>query len=171
LANSSFEYPSSYIVTDIDKGSYTESANVYFNSIRNKTTNGLIARIYVTVRKTNDVFPNYLSFLEFSLGIAQQGQSNDEFNIVERSIITIDNIQGEKVIYHYIVHNPDKYEINDNEIMISESIPAIAYEVYVEKDGFIWTIEINSLLGESAQAKADFQHIIKSFKFLDRLPE
>ena len=161
-----FEYPSSYHVISIDRAKDGSTiASVFFALWQTKTPQDI--HIYITVRKTSNVFANYLELLEYSIGIAQRGQSNDEFNIVERTPLIIDGISGEKIIYYHAIHNPDTYGITNGEITIIEPYPAIEYEAYFEKDRFLWTVKIHSVLDKSEQAKADFQHILQYFRFLN----
>ncbi len=162
VANCFFEYPLPYLSLHVDR---TVTDMTIINGSRpdfsKQQSPSLGTLLSVIGFKTNVSFPGYLSYLEWDLGHAKQGQSDDEFKLVERSIITVDNVSGEKIIYQYVRHS-DPLVVEE-----TKQIPAISYEAYFENNGLLWNIQVSAITERANQAKADFEHIIKTFKFLD----
>ncbi|OGO22446.1 MAG: hypothetical protein A2144_04355 [Chloroflexi bacterium RBG_16_50_9] len=166
IANCEFEYPASYVVGDIIRGDFSTIAFALFTYKQvESSTNWSTAYISISGRQKDVSFPDYHALLEYNLKNAQQQYSIYGFNLVERSPLSIENVLGEKIIYNYI--NPWDSEIIEDEIVKMGPISGIAYEAYFENDGFLWTILFHATAQISAQAKADFEHILQTFKFLN----
>ena len=131
--NCYFEYPISHHVISIDEGNNESSiASVFIALVQTKAPQD--EYIIVNVMKIDSLFPSYGALLEYNLNSAQQGQNEYEFILVDRSIITIDSVSGEKIVYSYFRH-PQPIIEND-QIIKPEAIPAISYSAYFENKGF-----------------------------------
>jgi hypothetical protein len=80
-----------------------------------------------------------------------------DFKILERSTVTVSSVKAERVRY---VYNNIMQLKGDKNLMIKDLI-------CFDSDGVIWEIRSNAYEEYAEQAKADFQHVISSFKILD----
>jgi hypothetical protein len=157
-ANFSFEYSSIYFRPSLDQSreDYTE----VFASRRSEGRQPPDGYLSITAFKTNDSYPDYHALLEDHLRNAQLGLKEDEFRVAERSLVVVDGAHGVQVIYSYM-----NYLYADHFSTSSQRLE-ISYEAYLENNGFLWDITVHSIADVAEQSKADFEHILTSFKFL-----
>ncbi|OGO23026.1 MAG: hypothetical protein A2144_11675 [Chloroflexi bacterium RBG_16_50_9] len=152
ISDSSFEYPASYTITSVNEGELQAGAWVLLTPKLRPEGSELIL---VAVKKTSNDFPDYFTSLDHALQGVQKEQYTRDFKLQDRSRVTIDKAQGEQIVYHFLL---------ENEI---DGLKAIAYEVYFQKNDAIWTIWAHALAENAEQTKTDFEHLLKTFKFLD----
>jgi len=159
----SFEYPRFHHVISTN-GAFDGSpiASVFIALIQIKAPQD--EYIDISIRETSATFPSYNVLLEHNLNVAQKGQGADEFKLLERTGIIIDGVAGEKIAYSYYRHPEAVFK--NNQFIKPAPIPAISFVSCFEKNGFIWEINVEAIANRSEKAKADFEHIISSFKFL-----
>jgi hypothetical protein len=81
-----------------------------------------------------------------------------QVEILERSNTLISGISGE--LLHFNAVFPDETSTSENHLMSSRSL-AFVYE------GYIWVIDYNTYVELENEASVEFEHIVKSFKFLE----
>jgi hypothetical protein len=86
-------------------------------------------------------------------------QSWENFSLLERSSISVSGIKGE--IITYLVDRLMPIPVENGKKL--EYVRA----VYFDYDGLLWVIEVKCKEEISQQVKADFDHIIQSFKILE----
>ncbi len=79
-------------------------------------------------------------------------------NLMERNPIAINGIRGEMIVWTCKWY-PDYYRGNKWDASIRE--------VYFDYDGVIWYIEFDSHMDRAEQSKADFEHVLQTFKILN----
>ncbi len=65
------------------------------------------------------------------------------------------------MVYRYV-----RFVYVEGSTELAEAL-AIAYGAYFQKNGLLWTITVDSIATRADEAKADFEHVVRSFKFLD----
>ena len=153
----SFEYPSSFTRPSVNRDNYSTSITAE-RPVKKPPRNAF----HVTVRKIDDYLPDSRTLLEYDLLSAGKNQNIGEFELKDRSSTTVDGVPGEQIAFvnHFSSEYPDvmgKYK----------RIPILSYKAYFEKNGFLWDIAVVSDPILATQTKADFEHILQSFKFLD----
>jgi len=149
----SFDYPSSYkesgrtsdsFLTEIVLERYTPDRNIH----------KIDGQASVTIWKSLD-YPNATAYLEFCLKTLQSQWG--EFKLHERSTINVGGIDGEIIIYSgYFLTN----------VFTFDHIKC--QEVFFDYKGMIWNITLFSDAdAQKDESESDFEHLIKSFKFLD----
>jgi hypothetical protein len=123
----------------------------------------------ITVNKKNSFYSDYRSLLEYSINEELKWLEESEFNLVERSAVTINGACGEQVIYDYVriksrTHQ-DLHAMVDGSDNDETRVPAIAYRAFIENNGFLWDIGIFATTDMTTRAKEYYEHIINSFKF------
>ena len=157
VTNFSIEYPSHY------KSLFVHSSSSHEMVVTNSPpgsdiTNNLDNSLWISAFNASEAsVHDYLALLEAHLS-SIQSKSGAEFKLIERSPTTIDGEKGERIAYYYLRNSiPEK----------SESILAVSYRVYFENNGFLWLIDVDAISEKAEQVKADFEHIIHTFRFLD----
>jgi hypothetical protein len=157
--NFSLEYPSRYkslivnqasLNTTIVTGSFpSESHDSYeYNNLPQY-------KLWISALKISDkTVEHYKALIEEDLRVIE-GQN--EFKLIDRSPVNVDEVIAEQVIYSYILQS-DK-ELEDTNF--------ISYRVYFEKNGFFWKIIIEAISDRTEQAKRDFEHIIQTFRIIE----
>jgi hypothetical protein len=160
LAGCSFEYSSRYASPTTER---LDNLTSVFGSTRRKVSEWPIKSSFgVRVSIRSDFFTDYRALLEYNLQPSRKGTKEDEFNIVSRSPVVIDGAVGEQVIYNYI-----NYLYTTSHFSPSGQESRTAFEAYIENGEFLWEISVNAQTTLKDQAKADYEHILTSFKFLD----
>jgi hypothetical protein len=129
----------------------------------------------VRVDGVSDQHPNAKAAVEAL--ISYWGES---IKLLERSAVTVAGIPGEQIVYSHkppmIMRAPLKlilftispdWNARYTRRNPQESELRITREVYFNYDGLIWNIQIDSDESVAEQAKADFEHLLKTFKILD----
>jgi hypothetical protein len=97
------------------------------------------------------------SMLESRVNGAFKNSLNPDFKILERSSIVVSSIQAERV--RYVFNNIVQLK-GDKFLMIEDS-------VCFDSGGVIWEISSTCFEECTEQAKADFDHVIQTFKILN----
>jgi hypothetical protein len=157
IGDCSFEYPASYNIKDAIRGEGRIFIPSFSGGWQKHEKDGFLI---VFLQDTRSDLPDFVALVDLMLHNIQQQQDSDNFRIIERSPINIDNAPGEKFVYQYI--------INENDWSF-EYIQGSAVEVGVsfERNGFLYTILVDAALDRIDKAKQDFECISRSFKFLD----
>lgn len=155
----SFEYPSYFNLTYGDfmpEGMYIllRSASFY---------GGRIKDIDIFVDRPDEAYQNTEALLDERISRLKDGACND-FNIKEkRKIINPDGLEGWEII------------ISFTEQPISTPVDAIPRapasvvdrEVFFNNDSILWQISLYTDVDSYEQTKVDFEHILRTFKFLE----
>lgn len=149
-----FECPTTYIDTGTLE-SDTDNVNQVILVRPFPEKQGLYdTELYIEIDDSG-IHNNAKSALEYYLyGYAA---NNPDFKLLGRSTIKIDGIQGELAIH----------SMTFRQGTFMGPYLSIARDVYFDYGGQIWTIGLASHIEIEDQTKAEFDHIIKSFKFLD----
>jgi hypothetical protein len=158
LAKCSFEYPSSYsrpTIYNSSQDSISISSGLFSGA---KDYSEVDSRISFYIRKSSSSFSNYKALLEFTLNNESKGPG--EFKLLDRSVFTIADIEGEKIAYNYSIIREDRK--TEKQYLV----PAIAYSGYFENKGILWEIDVDAIMEKSDLAKTAFVHVVSSFKFI-----
>lgn len=116
-----------------------------------------------SVSKVSSAYPDYKPLLEDQLTWAKQGQQENEFELLERSAITIDGETGEKIVYIYTVHHESIFK--EGKVVIPEPTRWISCKAFFDKEDILWNIEISAVIEKQTDAEATFQRILNTFEF------
>jgi len=155
LSHFSFEYPAFYRTPYVDRALEPNSTEVKTGGVIQPGVRG-IESLHIEIFQVSDSFPDAKAMLDSSLSRSEEHQ---DFELLERSPITIDGVEGEQIVYSYYGFHAT---------MESEAETGTAYKAYFDCKGLIWRIVM--LVDEYAQAEraeADFDHVIETFRFLD----
>jgi len=160
LAGCSFEYSSRYFFPIVSR--YDEFTSVFGSTRRNESDWPIKSSFGVDVMRRSNYFTDYRALLEDRLKFSQGGLKEDEFNIISRSPVVIDGAGGEQVIYNYV-----NYLYTTSHFSPSGQESRTAFEAYFENGEFLWEISVNAQTVYKDQARADFERLIQSFRFLN----
>jgi hypothetical protein len=153
--NFSFEYPSHYKIEDVRAYEQEQVSGkvILYDKLSSKVS--LFGFINITIIDASEKFPNARVVIE-------QIASNElKKDILERTTININGIPAELIVYSskigMIPEAPPK----------SWEIVRINRTVCFDYSGLIWVIIIESDEDKADQAKADFEHLLQTFKILD----
>jgi hypothetical protein len=158
LAKCIFEYPSSYswpAVYNSNEDSISISSGLFSGGRDNSQVD---SRISFYILKRNDIFLDYKTLLEFNLNEIKKGPG--EFELRDRSPFIIAGVEGEKIACNYSGIR------EDHKTQKQYLVPSIAYGIYFENNGILWEIMVDAIMGKSDLAKATFDHVIDSFRFI-----
>lgn len=173
FAHFSFEKPKDYFLPreteiKIQDNDYEEIS--FWRDLR--LTHGFSASQTIVIRITriSPEHPNASAEIEEYISMVKGGFP--EFAVVERSFTSVDGIPAEQVVLSFGVGSSSTSGVGSSSTSLPKATvltPVISRYVYFEYDGFIWNIGIVSgpLQNEAEQAKADFEHILQTFKILD----
>jgi hypothetical protein len=154
----SFEYRSFYKVKEYKPGEDTgiptqDICYVSLNGPVNRQTKDYTS-IDVIIEAPDDLIPNAWSNRERA---ERNGSSWQKYKLLGKSELTINGYPAYRIDYMHI-----------NPIPISRNLPeppvSVYREVYFEAKGFIWMIQMISDSSTSETEKADFDHILDTFK-------
>jgi hypothetical protein len=114
--------------------------------------------ISIYVNNNTDGKPDYKKAIDHMLDITNL----PDFQILERYPVRIFNEPGEEVIYYFVAYHTSK--------QVAEGIaptPSITYYVAFVHDELLWTIVLNGLDAFAEADRADFDHLLQTFKVLD----
>jgi hypothetical protein len=146
----SFECPSSYQ----DKNDTLRlNGSFLLNRVSdNSTWDNPDTTLYFFIYNPETYFPDAKSKIDELLKTEEISYPSANFKLLERSNINVAGIKGESLSYSVV------YRVG---------VPRYFSYVYFDYKWLIWAFEIEALDPVSVQAKTEFDHIIKSFKFLD----
>lgn len=86
----------------------------------------------------------------------------EDFKILKRTPVLVDNVEGELLVYSYIpIKQTDEYSyLKGHPIVISRNI-------YFDYNGLIWTIDMASVEEVAEADEAVWEHLLETFKILD----
>lgn len=89
-----------------------------------------------------------------------------DFEILDRSSVSIAGVQGEQCVFSYCYREaiPD---VDDEGPFLKLPVIMIVRCVYFDYNGFIWEIWLQSTEGFAEEDKAHFEHILETFTILD----
>jgi hypothetical protein len=162
IAHFTFEYPSVYKVGKVEVRSDLDYTDVTLNGPGVRYTEGTNRTyIYIFIQATSEAFPNAESSLEYELTF-NDGLPLKDYQLLERSQISVAGIDGEQIIYYWDMGVPEYPD--DPE---PEPIPTIMREVYFDYGNLIWTLSIRSNQAIVEEANAIFEHMLETFQILD----
>jgi len=157
IAHFSFEYPSSYKVVD----NIVSLMPAYTHIILRKPPNE------EQMERITSVLSIYVDEAYTPLSVDSAISSNlsdistwNDFKLLERSSIQVVGVNGQRIVYSW-ASIPARHGI------AGEPIPSLAREVYFYQDGQLWNISISSDELTTEAAKADFEHVLRTFKILN----
>jgi hypothetical protein len=163
--NFTFEYPSHYKINSIY--SYVEGKSaggvIFFDKLSSKDS--IYGFIDVSIRDASEKFPNAKTAIEqIVLGERDKdtlvvGELDED--ILERTTININGISGELLVYSHKVGLIERLPYESSKII------RINRTLYFDHSGLLWSIIIESDEDKAEQAKADFEHILQTFKILE----
>jgi hypothetical protein len=162
----SFEYPSSYEETFNDVSS--QSSMVSFDrSIVEE--NWIVEDSYLRVHVYRAGFvdgPDAEAALEATIASFATDEHYSDFEILDRSSVTIAGVEGEQVTFSY--YYPEAIPSFDDEgPFFKLPLTFIVRCACFEYNGFIWEIRLQSTEGVADEDKVHFEHILETFAFPD----
>jgi hypothetical protein len=153
--NFTFEYPSHYKIEEVRAYQQEEVSGkvILYDKLSSKVS--LFGFINITIIDASEEFPNAKATIE---QIASKEFVKD---ILERTTININGISGELVVYSSKVGLIPEAPLESSEIV------RINRTVCFDYGGLIWIIIIESDEDKADQAKADFEHLLETFRILD----
>jgi hypothetical protein len=161
----SFDYPRSYEETfnDVSSGSATVS---FDHSIveEGRIIEDSYLRVDVYRAGLVDV-PDAEAALEATIASFATDEHYSDFEILDRSPVTIAGVEGEQVIFSYCLFE----DIPSDSEGPSLKLPAtfIVRCAYFDHDNFIWEIFLQSTEGIAEEDGAHFEHILETFAIPD----
>lgn len=160
LVSFSFEYPSSYQKPYLDRTIGPEHISLLTGHWTNKNDIDIVdSSLHFMVGRSSSVLTDAKAVFEFISDINMRSQ---DYKVLERSSITITGIQCEQIIYSY-TQSPDVY----HKVGRQNPIPKIAYEVYFDSEGIIWSICMSADMSRAEQTEIEFRHVLNTFKILE----
>jgi hypothetical protein len=160
----SFEYPRFHRVISIEQPNKNSPiARVFIALIQLKSPQD--ESINISIREADSLFPGYNALLEFQQNTLRNSLVNSDLKILETSNTMVDGITSEKIKYFYF--RPDEPKGNGDQLKVPNATPTYSFNVYFEKNGFIWEIKVVAIATRVKQAEADFDHILETFKILE----
>jgi hypothetical protein len=163
IAHFAFECPYSYKTEKVEVRSDFEYTHIILSGPGVRLIEGGMDRtfIYLFIRTTSNDVPSAESALEDELTF-KSGLPLKDYQLMERSQISVAGIDGEQLIYYWDMGVPEYPD--DPE---PEPIPTIMRKVYFDYGNLIWTLSIRSNQAIVEEANAIFEHILETFKILD----
>jgi len=96
--------------------------------------------------------PNAKSLLEFDLEL---DRNRSDFRLLERSSTMVGTIRAEQVVFSY---STSAFELN---------LAVVERRTYFDHGGLIYNLWVSTDQRVADTANADFEHLLKTFKFLD----
>jgi hypothetical protein len=163
--NLTFEYPSHYRRDLIY--SYVEGKSAgritFLDRLSSKVS--IYGFIWVTIRDPSGVYPyaktaiEQIASGEYDIYTSGPGELNRD--ILERSTIIINGIPAELIVYSHKVGFIERLPYESSKII------RINRTVYFDHNGLLWSIAIESDEDKAEQARADFEHLLQTFKILE----
>jgi hypothetical protein len=168
IAHFSFEYPSSYYVefTRLEERPW-DYTMVRLLTLNPESEYGIEyyhdAVILINVEDTGYSYSSIEDAIEKSISW-WTSRGYDDFHLIERSTVKIAGVQGGKLVYAFnSYHRMDATEFGTHSV----KTPAITRRIFFEHEGKIWLISSTAYESYAETAKADFEHVIKTFKILE----
>ena len=155
IAHFSFEYSEDY------KESYIDLLPAYTSVGYDRWQNDgwFDSGFYVRVFETgwND-YKDATDLLEKNT--QRLSDSYKDYQILERSSVTVDNIKGEKLISSYTPGESHESDLKEPTLLINR-------RVYFDYEGLVWEIMMISIEKVAEADEPIWEHLIETFKILD----
>lgn len=86
----------------------------------------------------------------------------EDYQILERSPVSVAGVEGEQVISSYTAEHDDPHA----DYFMKEGL-TVNRDIYFDHNGFIWEITMMSIEEMAEADEAVWEHILKTFKILD----
>ena len=165
FAHFSFEKPKDYFLPE-ENGIKIQDNDyewlLFWRNLKLSPGIGYAQSINILIIKISPEHPNASAEVEST--IAEKKRRYHDFVLLERSFTSVDGIPAEQIVWSFGAGSSSTSLPKATVIT-----PTLVRDVYFEHDGFIWNIGVSSrpLQNEAEQAKADFEHILQTFKILD----
>jgi len=162
IAHLSFRYPSRYEIYDIDLGDIylgaSTTVDLYTEPLKNPAFHD--AQICIYIYKTDENVSNSNEDMESYIASWSRA---DGFKIMERSSVTVAGIQGTQIVYYRASHLIEDIHYGMHII----KTPVIVRKVFFDYNHQIWRISVMGHESLADTIKADFIHVIDTFKILN----
>jgi len=109
--------------------------------------------VHVSVGNSTDTFPSYRESLEYYIDYKED--SSWDYRLVSREQVKIAGVRGEQIVHHY------------NFPSSGVEFPMIECTVFFDYGGMIWEISMDYRETNADRGKAEFEHLLKTFRILD----
>ena len=155
IARFSFEYPKSYE----ESSAYSRSDYISVSFARWQNDGWLDSSFMVGVYKSG--WGDYQKASDLLDHDIQFGyDSKEDYQILERSPISIDSIKGELLISSYTPGESHESDLKEPTLLINRT-------VYFDYKGLIWEINMISIEKVAEADEPIWEHLIVTFKILD----
>ena len=156
IARFSFEYPSNYDLANVEVRTDLDYTDVVFSGpILEEEDDFTFLDVSVMGYRTS------ISSVEDRIeGYLSRVSNMTDFRLLERSSVSVASAAGEQVVFFYNRIRPPSSSVREPAHEITRS-------VFFECHKLLWEISMRSNLITSEADKADFKHILQTFKMLD----
>ena len=159
-AQFSFEYSSKYKIGDykplIDTLKFRELASVSLIAPFNKQSKDFTSILFL-VWAVDILAPNAESQMEM---VIKKASTSMDFKLLEQTGVTVSNVPAKLIAY-------TERNIQPIDRGLKEPPFEVWREVFFDYNGLIWEIEMRSDSSTAEEDKADFEHILQTFKILN----
>jgi hypothetical protein len=155
-----FEYPASYQKPFVDRTALPNLISVTITSVIGNDY-GNDPYIGITLLNSEYYSTDAKTMLERDLEEYESSYYYTNFELLDRSQITVSGLQGEQFTFAYTFH-PDPLSPRAGE----NPFPMVQRVVYFSSNRVIWHLTLSSSLSIADEAKIDFEHILGTFKIL-----
>lgn len=163
IGHFSFEYPAQYKVEKVevrdDSLLYTD---VVLSGPGPTLENGGMDYTFISVFVDSTI--DYPRSAEYDLEntLASASEFLVDFQLLERSILSIVGITGQQIIYYCNMGVREYPEDPEPELL-----PTIVRNIYFEQGDLIWNLHISYNQSIAEDAQAVFEHLLETFQILD----
>jgi hypothetical protein len=164
IAHFSFEYPSNYKpeFQYLDDAPYERTRVGLFTINEESWVNVHEAGITVAIEKTGKRYSNSTDALEAEIKW-WTSRGYKDFLLLERSKVIFAGVQSEQIVYSYTYMHIEDVQINMHVV----KTPTIVRIIFFDYHEQIWFISVEAHGSYANQSKADFDHILQTFKILE----
>lgn len=109
------------------------------------------------VVEPNLVTPDAKAFLELALAMYRTGKGFKDFQLLERSAISVVGVLGEKVLYSYNIVSSGTPTL----------LPAVSRGAFFAAGEFIWSVNVSVEINNGEADQSVFDHVLQTFKILE----
>jgi hypothetical protein len=165
----SFEYPSYYELVSYQPMPDYLGTSVILCGPLVEEEKGNIKHIEITIAKhsqysknakaaVNERIDEYKSYVRIGMG--------KDFELREKNRVVVAGAEGWEIVYSYTELPDPKYSFPDLEVR-DEPTPVVIRDLYFDYQDMLWGICLYSDIATDEQARAEYEHMLRSFKFLD----
>jgi hypothetical protein len=155
-----FEYPNSYKdpANSLKENNRGEENQVILYHLYTSTPIQKVDMVFgIDIQTSGLLYPNAKNALENYLTRLKNSSYDNKFKLIERSSIDLSNVHGELAVFS-VSYLPDS--------LLGDQLSEVRV-IYLDYNNQIWNFGIEAHKELAEKAKIDFEHIIKSFKFLN----